>query len=69
MNIDSKKKIDYNVDQMRSFTSAAGLPPTDTHSNSISRSSVVTRKSPCKIFGGSGGTSTDIVANLERIPG
>lgn len=51
------------------ITSAAGFPPTDTHSNSISRSSVVTRKSPCKMRGGSGGTNTVSVANLDRMPG
>uniref|UniRef100_A0A8W7P211 Uncharacterized protein n=1 Tax=Anopheles coluzzii TaxID=1518534 RepID=A0A8W7P211_ANOCL len=49
--------------------SAAGLPPTDTHSSSISRSSVVTRKSPCTIFGGSGGTNTVSVAKLDLMPG
>lgn len=35
-------------------TSAAGFPFSDTHSISISRSSVVTMKSPCNIFGWSG---------------
>uniref|UniRef100_A0A182V7F7 Uncharacterized protein n=1 Tax=Anopheles merus TaxID=30066 RepID=A0A182V7F7_ANOME len=49
--------------------SAAGLPPTDTHSSSISLSSVVTRKSPCTIFGGSGGTNTVSVAKLDLMPG
>lgn len=51
------------------LTSAAGFPANDTHSSSISLSSVVTRKSPCTILGGSGGTRTVTVANLDRIPG
>lgn len=50
-------------------TSAAGFPPTDIHSNSISRSSVVTIKSPWIIFGGSGGTRIVSVAKRDRIPG
>lgn len=64
----SRVQTDYNF-FWNQITSAAGFPPTDTHSNSISRSSVVTRKSPCRIFGGSGGTSTVSDANRERIPG
>ena len=51
------------------LTSAAGFPANDMHSSSISLSSVVTRKSPCTILGGSGGTRTVRVANLDRIPG
>lgn len=55
------------------LTSAAGFPPNDTHSNSISRSSVVTISSmlelPFTIFGCSGGTNTVICALLERIAG
>ena len=39
-------------------TSAAGFPFSDMHSNSISRSSVVTMESPWVIRGGSGDTST-----------
>lgn len=58
----SLNKMDY-------LTSAAGLPPTEMHSSSISRSSVVTIKSPWVIFGSSGGTSIVIVANLDRTPG
>lgn len=49
-------------------TSAAGFPPTDTHSSSTSLSSVVSRTGPWRIFGGSGGTKTDNWANLDRIP-
>lgn len=52
-----------------SLTSAAGFPANDTHSSSISLSSVVTRKSPCTILGGSGGTRTVRDANFERMPG
>lgn len=55
----------------KELTSAAGFPPDDTHSNSISRSSVVTISSilalPFTIFGCSGGTNTVICALLERI--
>lgn len=51
------------------ITSAAGLPPYEIHSSSISRPSVVTINSPCTIFGGSGGTSTVKVAKRDRMPG
>lgn len=49
-------------------TSAAGFPFSDTHSNSISWSSVVTKLSPCSIFGGSGDLSTLNVAYFDRMP-
>lgn len=66
--ITKKKKI-FKIKLKFYVTSAAGFPPTDIHSNSISRSSVVTIKSPWIIFGGSGGTKIVSVAKRDRIPG
>lgn len=51
------------------ITSAAGFPPTEMHSISTSRSSVVRRVGPCTILGGSGGTNTETMANLDLIGG
>lgn len=55
------------------LTSAAGFPPDEIHSSSISLSSVVTMWSmlvlPFTIFGSSGGTRTVTLAYRDRIAG
>lgn len=61
--------LNFNCTQLFVFTVAAGLPPIDMQSNSMSLFSFVSMKSPCIIRGGSGGTKTSILANCERIPG
>lgn len=61
--------MDCQSNGVPKFTSAAGFPFADTHSISTSRSSVVISTSPWVIIGGSGATSTDSVAYLDRTPG
>lgn len=49
------------------LTSAAGLPPRETHWISTSRSSVVLRVSPLTMIGFSGGTFTVKTASRDRM--
>lgn len=52
---------------MMILTSAAGLPPRETHWISTSRSSVVLRVSPLTMIGFSGGTFTVKTASRDRM--
>lgn len=51
------------------LTSAAGFPPTETHCNFTSRSSIAWTEEPSSIRGGSGGARTINLAYLDLIAG
>lgn len=59
----------YSNKNRYQFTSAAGFPPTETHSRSISWSSTAWSTGLWSILGGSGGTRTVSLAYLDLIGG